>query len=58
MVLVGKTNGKRLFGRPRRRWEDKLSRISVWTGGGNCKCDNELLVSTKSGESFDYLKSG
>jgi hypothetical protein len=49
-VLVGKIEGKRLFGRPRRRWEDNIklylqevgygvwsgsSWLRIGTGGGN-----------------------
>ena len=36
--LVGKTEGKRPFGRPRRRWEDNIKMdlqevgLGVWTG--------------------------
>jgi len=48
-VLVGKSEGKRPLGRPRRRWEDKIRWIfrklegvvgtglswrRIWTGGG------------------------
>ena len=35
-VLVGKPEGKRPLGRPRRRWEDNikmdLQEVGVWTG--------------------------
>jgi hypothetical protein len=37
-VLVGKPEGKRLLGRPRRRWEDNIKMdiqevdVAVWTG--------------------------
>jgi len=35
-VLVGKPEGKRLLGRPRRRWEDNIKmdllKVGVWTG--------------------------
>ena len=34
-VLVGKHEGKRQFGRPRRRWEDNIKMkwdVGVWTG--------------------------
>ena len=38
-VLVGKTEGKRPLGRPRRRWEDNIKMdlqevgfVGVWTG--------------------------
>jgi len=48
-VLVGKPEGKRPLGRPRRRWEDNIkmdlrevggceigwSWLRVWTGGGH-----------------------
>jgi hypothetical protein len=30
-ILVGKPEGKRPLGRPRRRWEDNI-RMVVWTG--------------------------
>jgi len=39
-VLVGKPEGKRPLGRPRRRWVDNIRRISrrwdvgIWTGLG------------------------
>jgi hypothetical protein len=47
-VLVGKPEGKRPLGRPRRRWEDEIRmdlreiglgdvdwiRLAQWTGGG------------------------
>jgi len=32
-VLVGKPEGKRPLGRPRRRWEDKI-KIDLWEVGG------------------------
>ena len=38
MVLVGKTEGKRLLGRPRHRWEDNIKMVlqevrwGPWTG--------------------------
>ena len=49
MVLVGKPEGKRPLGRPRRRWEDNIkmdfnwdvgvwtgwSWLRIWTGGGH-----------------------
>jgi len=34
-VLVGKPEGKRSLGRPRRRWKDRIFRkcdVGVWTG--------------------------
>jgi hypothetical protein len=33
-VLVGKIEGKRSFGRPRRRWEDNIKRALHAVGGG------------------------
>jgi hypothetical protein len=38
-VLVGKTEGKRLLGRPRRRWEDKIGMDLRETGWG-CGVDS------------------
>ena len=37
-VLVGKPEGKRPMGRPRRRWEDNIKMVlqEVGGGGGNC----------------------
>jgi hypothetical protein len=34
-VLVGKPEGKRLLGRPRRRWEDEIRMDLRVTGGGS-----------------------
>ena len=34
-VVVGKTEGKRPFGRPRRRWEDNIKTDIQDLGGGN-----------------------
>jgi hypothetical protein len=34
MVLVGKPEGKRPFGRPRRRWEDNIKMDVQEVGGG------------------------
>ena len=34
MVLVGKPEGKRPFGRPRRRWEDNIEMDLQEVGGG------------------------
>jgi hypothetical protein len=34
-VLVGETEGNRLLGRPRRRWEDNIKMewdVVIWTG--------------------------
>jgi len=32
-VLVGKPEGKRSLGRPRRRWEDNIKIFRKWDGG-------------------------
>jgi len=33
-VLVGKSEGKRLLGRPRRRWEDNIKMdLGMWANG-------------------------
>jgi hypothetical protein len=66
MVLVGKPEGKRPLGRPRRRWEDniKVDLQEVGCGGhkldradsgkgqvaGTCDCGNEPSVYIKCGE--------
>ena len=34
-VLVGKLEGKRPLGRPRRRWEDNI-KMDLWEVGGGC----------------------
>jgi hypothetical protein len=34
VLLVGKPEGKRLFGRPRRRWEDNIKMDFQEVGGG------------------------
>jgi len=67
-VLVGKPDGKRALGRPRRRWRIILRRIfrsRVWGYGmdragsekgqeaGTCECGNELSGSIKCGEFLD-----
>ena len=67
-VLVGKPEGKRLLGRPRRRWEDniKMHLQEVGCGYGldqagsglgqvvgTCECGNEPSGSIKCGE-FRY----
>jgi hypothetical protein len=33
-VLVGKSEGKRPFGRPRRRWKDNI-KMDLWEVGGD-----------------------
>jgi hypothetical protein len=66
-VLVGKPEGKRPLGRPRRRLEDNIKMdlqevgCGVWTGldwvrietAGTCKCGNEPSGSIKCGEFLD-----
>ena len=68
-VLVGKPEGKRPLGRPRRRWEDyiKMDLQEVGCGGcgldrtdsgygqvsGTCECGNESSGSIKCGEFLD-----
>jgi hypothetical protein len=64
-VLVGKPEGKRPLGRPRRRWEDKI-KMDLQEVGGGCgdwmelaqgECGNELSGSIKCGEFLDYLQN-
>ena len=73
-VLVGKPEGKRPNGRPRRRREDtiKVDLQEVGYGGygldrcssgygqvaGTCECGNELSGSIKCGEFLDELRTG
>ena len=68
-VLVGKPEGKRPLGRPRRRWKDniKMDLQEVGCGDmdwielaqdrdrwrGTCDCGNERLGSIKCGEFLD-----
>jgi hypothetical protein len=46
-VLVGKPEGKRPLGRPRRRWEDGIRMdvreigLGVWIGFDCCECVDE-----------------
>jgi len=65
-ILVGKPEGKKPLGRPRRRWEDniKMDLQEVGCGGygldragsgegqvaGTCECGNEHSGSIKCGE--------
>jgi hypothetical protein len=58
-VLVGKLEGKRLLGRPRRRWEDNINidfqevgfEVMDWIElAGTCECSNEPSGSIKCGE--------
>jgi hypothetical protein len=67
-ALVGKTEGKRQLGRPRRRWEDNMemdfqevicgawtvsSRLRIGTVAGTCECGNEPSGSIRC-EEFLY----
>jgi len=67
-VLVGKLEGRRPLGRPRRKWVDNIGWISrrwdvgMWTGlgwprigtgGDACECGNEPSGSGKCGEFLD-----
>jgi hypothetical protein len=70
-VLVGKPEGKRPFGRPRCRWEDKISMdlqevgweawsglmwLRIWTGGRLLY--NEPSVSIKCKKFLSQLRTG
>jgi hypothetical protein len=73
MVLVGKPEGKRPLGRPRRRWKDNIKMdlqdvgggvltgfnwLRIGTAGGNlCECGNKLSGSIKCREFLDYLQT-
>ena len=66
---MGKPEGKRQLGRPRRRWEDNIKtylREVGWGGmdwielaqdrgqlAGTCECGNELWGAIKCGEFLD-----
>jgi hypothetical protein len=67
-VFVGKPEGKRPLGRPRRRWRiiliwifrkwdvgvwTRLSWFRIETSGGTCECGNVLSGSIKYGEFLD-----
>jgi hypothetical protein len=71
--LVGKPEGKRPLGRPRRRWEVNI-RMDLqevgyecvdWIGmaqvrdrwAGACECGDEPSCSIKRGEFLDYLQT-
>jgi len=71
-VLVGKPEGKRPLGRPRRRWVDNIRmdlqevvvRYMDWIGlaqerqvAVTCECDNEPSGSVKCGEFLEYLQT-
>ena len=51
-VLVGKLEGKRPLGRPRRRWEDNI-KMDLEEVGRGCEYGNELSGSIKCGEFLD-----
>jgi len=68
MVLVGKPEGKRPFGRPRRRWEDNikidLQEVVRWPAldrpgsgqgqvAGTCECGSKPSASVKWEEFLD-----
>ena len=52
-VLVGKPEGKRPFGRPRRRWEDNI-KIDLQEVGGSC---GEWVEMTQDREMWRALLS-
>jgi len=71
-VLVGKLEGKRPLGRPRRRWVDNIRmdlqevgcgyKDSIGLAQGRqvadaCECGNEPLGSVKCGEFLDWLQT-
>ena len=52
-VLVGKPEGKRSLGRPRRRWEDNIKMDPQEVGGG-CGDWMELAQDRKKGGTCEY----
>jgi hypothetical protein len=71
--LVVKPEGKRLLGRPRHRWEDKIKVDLQEVGCGGmdwielaqdrqiactCECGNKISGSIKCGEFLNYLPTG
>jgi len=53
-VLVGKPEGKRPLGRPRRRWVDNISMdLQERQVADACECGNEHSGSVKRGEFLD-----
>ena len=64
-ILVGKPEGKKPLGRPRRRCENKsdgraCTRLTASEQGqmlGCCEHGNEPLCSVKCGEFLDHLRS-
>jgi len=68
MVLVGKSEGKRPLGRPRRRWEDNIKmdlevgcRFMDWIEPAQdrdrCESGNECLGSIKCEEFLEQLRN-
>ena len=65
-VLVGKPEGRRPMGRPRRRWVDNI-RMDLQEGGcglaqdrqvaDGCECGDEPWGSVKCGEFLDWLQT-
>ena len=68
IVLMGKPEGKRPLGRPRRRWEDNIKTVLQEVGcgvmdwialaqdrqvAGTCECGNEPSGSIEYGEFLD-----
>jgi len=62
---MGKPEGKKPFGRPRRRWKDNiemhLQEVGLEHGllgqvAGPCECDKGPLGSIKHGEFLDCLR--
>ena len=69
---MGKSEGKRPLGRPRRRWENNIKIISSISGVGDmqpvylsqdsdmphsCECVNEPLLFIKCGEFLDWFRT-
>ena len=50
-VLMGKPEGKRLLGRPRRRWEDNI-KMDLQKVGGDCGDWMELAQDRESWRAF------
>ena len=66
-VLVGKPEGKKPLGRPRRRCEDNIKMSFVdWIDlaliirqvAATCECGNEPTGFVKCGEFLDWLRTG
>jgi len=68
-VLMGKPEGKRPLGSPRRRWEDNIKadaqEVGCWGMDwidlgqmvGTCECGNEPSGSIQCGEFLDWLRN-